>query len=403
MTHRDLRFLFVFLFVSASACGLAKGGLLEAPDASEPVADATSQDEPTPGDEPSGTPPDDGATSDVDATGTPPADASEAATATPEAGLDAHQADDAPLRTPDASPDVRVDSPADVANDAVDSPPDGPPAPLAYDGGVVADPTFFDDEWVTFCAALVGCGELPSLSGCVALLKQPTVPDLLIPPDSMVTGVGDIAPDCQAVRDMLGDGLPCTAPDTCSGGLPRHVPLGLPHDHPVRAARPRVLEQGSGNAGCGFGDCDASQEGQTYCAGTYVTTCTGGRYVPSLDCNVFGATCAGVAGSAACAAQEGAPARRARRAATAPGWSSAWAGGRAPSTAATATTRASPCFTDVQGTPTCALGASCDPATTVDTCNPDGTISFCNAGVPDLYGCTGANLWSGCSAGACTP
>jgi hypothetical protein len=411
VTRDRLRSFFVAFLVSTSACGLSKGGLLVPPEGGEPIVDATAPDAPVTGDEPSGNPGDDGQAGDadatvVDATGADARDASEAGPATVhEGGLDvqdAGDAGDAPSRPLDATPDVVADAPTDAPFDTTDAPFDAAPAPLDYDGGIIADPTFFDDEWVTFCAALVGCGEVPSLTGCVALLKQPTAPEALIPPESFITAAGNVAPDCQAVRDALGDGLPCSAPDTCSGGSLVTCRWGFRMTIPCGPLG-LVCSGGAGNAGCGFGDCNAADEGKTYCAGTYVTTCQRGRYVPTLDCNAFGASCAGAAGSAACAAQGGMPCTTGTTKCDNGAFVVCMAGRPGSIDCPDSFDVGFSCFTDVQGTPFCALGTSCDPGTTVDICNPDGTISFCNAGMPDTYGCTGANLWSGCSNGACVP
>lgn len=418
MKRRDLRSLCSVSLVLASACGLAKGGLLSIPDSGEPIEDASTQDEPVTGDEPSGAM-DDGASADSPLfdVETPVDDAGDASDAGPkparDAGLDAHDASDAPSRPLDATPDIAVDGAnddanevADAPNDTADAPSDAPndvtPAPIVYDGGVLADPTFSDAEWADFCVALVGCGELPSVSGCMALLKQPATSDALIPPETIVLATGIAAPTCDLVGDALNDGAACTAADTCSGsslvtcrwGFRMTIPCG-----PLGM----VCSNGNGNAGCGFGDCDASQEGLTYCVGAqYVATCTQGRYVPSLDCNTFGATCAGAPGSGACVASGGPSCITGATSCQGHDLVQCMGGQPGRVDCSQAYGQGFACFTDLLGDPTCAEDSACDPTTWMDSCNPDSTLSFCNAGFVDSYDCVG-NAWGGCSAGTCTP
>jgi hypothetical protein len=418
VTRCDLRSLFAVLLVSASACGLAKGGLLVIPDGGEPIFDASTQDEPVTGDEPSTAPDDgsslDGTLLDADMTEAGAGDASDAAKVRRDAGLDAQGEGDAPSRSLDATPDVAVDAPSDAPNDAsadaADAPSDAPsdapddvaPAPIVYDGGAIADPTFSDAEWVDFCVALVGCGELPSVSGCMALLKQPATPDALIPPESMISAAGIAAPTCSLVLAALDDGAACTAADTCSGnalvtcrwGFRMTIPCG-----PLGM----VCSDGSGNAGCGFGDCNSGQEGLSYCVGTnYVATCTQGRYVPSLDCNTFGATCAGGPGSAACVASGGQSCTTGVASCDGHDLVECMGGQPGSVDCSQAYGHGFACFTDPAGTPTCAQDTACDPATSVDVCNPDSSLTFCNAGTLDDYDCLG-NAWGGCGGGSCTP
>jgi hypothetical protein len=295
------------------------------------------------------------------------------------------------------------DAPPDVVGPA-DAPSEAPASPIVWDGGPIVDPQFYNDNWVSFCVALVACGEMPGVSACVALLPQPYSPDALIPTPDIVYAVNNAAPDCRQVGRALGGGEACpsTTPDGCNGnslvtcrwGFTMTVDCGDPG---------MVCSNGNGNAGCGFGDCSASQEGEAYCVGpNYLVTCTNGRYEPTLDCQTFGGMCVGPPGTAQCRGTGG---------------TTCGGGGSCVGTSIVECMGSLlgsfdcsqlydpnfACFIDDAGAPACAGGQSCDPSAATDTCGRQLTsVRFCNGGLDDTFDCTG-NGYSGCDAGKCYP
>jgi hypothetical protein len=333
--------------LSAAACALDKNGLLQ-----EPAGDdgglvdgagdgASTSGEGGPGDD-GGSPGDDGSVADG-ATGDGPA------------------------------PDVVPPPPADAS-----------PAPVVYDGGTIADPVLSDDAWIAFCVGVTGCfPPAGSISACMGRMPQPLDPAVAFPTPSMIACVGANVspPNCNAIASCLGVTGPCNpqTPDACtgqtlttcrSGGL-----LGVDC-----TSLGMVCSAGAGNAGCGFGDCFAWQEGQTACAGTYVAKCHAGRYEAWQDCHRVGATCGG--SPAGCQPTLGCSNVNCGQ---------LYGNGSFH------------CSVGPGGTPQCALGNQCTPAS-ADTCDKPGHVaSFCNAGVPDTYDCI-HNTWpNGCQGGVCSP
>ena len=256
--------------------------------------------------------------------------------------------------------------------DVTPPPLDAGPAPLAYDGGVVADPTFSDDAWMKFCVGVTGCFDAGSISACMGGLPQPVDPPQFFPPPSLIGCVGAQGSSCAQVKACFGIGGTCSTstPDGCNGNAWTTCRMGglLSVDC---AALGMVCSLGSGNAGCGFGDCYAWQEGQTVCAGQYVVTCHQGRYEPKEDCRAVNATCGG--SPASCLGVVGC--------------TSVSCGGPYQN-------GGFKCTVDPAGDPTCALGNQCGP-TQADSCDPAGhQAKFCNAGVPAQFDCHGAG-WPG--------
>ena len=349
---------------------------------------------------------DDGPSGGSGSDSTSPDDTSTEVGESPDAGNDVLGSDAGPPGQPDASP---VDAPSDAVDASTVAPPDAPvdvePLPIVWDGSPIADPDLDDTNWTAFCVALVACGEMPSVSACVGLLPQPASPNALIPTTEMVNNVGIVEPDCQQVAAAVGGGrlCPSSTPDTCDGNSLVTCRWGftMTVDCPKLGL---VCSPGNGNAGCGFGDCAAPQEGKTYCVGSnYVAVCRSGRYEPAADCETFGGGCAGPPGTAGCAGTGGAPC--------------AGGGGTCAGTTLTecvegalGSVDCSPfyntnfrCLVDGAGSAYCGAGQSCDPLA-VDTCSGQGKtkVNFCNAGLTDTYDCT-ANGYSGCDGGKCYP
>jgi hypothetical protein len=406
------RALCALVVASACGCGLAREGLLAVVDPGDAAASAddgavvdaiVAEDGPGSGD--------DGTIADAldEAEGGADVAPDARADARPDARADARPdaAADAPL---DAPIDARADAPADAPSEAADARADAAPRPIVWDGGAIADPKFTDAAWVNLCGALVGCGHLSSMSACAALLHQPSSPDALIPPPDMITGIENASPTCSVVDDALDDGSACasTTPDTCSDNAVVTCRWGFRMTVDCGALG-MVCSSGNENAGCGFGDCSAAQEGQTFCVGpSYLARCVSGRYAPELDCHTFGGACVGPAGAAQCQGTSQGP-----------------AGGPCTGGATCAGTSLMACLDGIRGevdcaqaygrgftclpldgvdggTPVCAAGTSCDPATFQDSCTLGAGVSFCNAGAPSVYDCLGNN-WSGCAAGRCVP
>jgi hypothetical protein len=334
---------------------------------------------------------------------------------------------DAPSDTPadragDAGADTQTDAPIDGQADAFDAQPDGPvdgqadgptdasnpsdaaplPLPIVWDGGAIADPQPFDSDWTLFCMTLAACGQVPSASACLSHLPQPSSPDALIPPFSTVSSVDVASPNCASVGAALGDGSMCplTTADVCAGNSLVTCRFGFKMT--VDCGRlGMVCSSGSGSAGCGFGDCAASQEGATYCVGSsYVAECSAGRYRPLLDCRIFGAGCVGPAGTAQCQGRgtmgcSGGP--------TCSGTSLVECFGGATASV-DCVALYDPSFSCFAGNTaaTCAAGTSCDPATYADTCGGMNSVNYCNAGAPANFNCRMSG-WNRCIAGHCAP
>ncbi|HXN31846.1 MAG TPA: hypothetical protein VN894_08295, partial [Polyangiaceae bacterium] len=291
-------------------------------------------------------------------------------------------------------------APADAAAEA---PADTGPLPIVWDGGAIVDPQFYDSDWITFCVALVACGEMPSVSACVALLHQPSSLDALIPTPDIVASVNNAQPNCRQVRRALGGGLACPSAtaDTCNGNSLVTCRLGFTMTIDCGALG-MVCSNGSGNVGCGFGDCAASQEGETYCVGpNYVAICSSGRYEPALDCQTFGGTCKGPPGTAQC---QGTGGTMCSAGASCVGTSivECMAGLLGSVDCSALYDPSFTCIAGDAGPPKCAGGTSCDPTLATDTCTQMDEVTFCNVGVSDTYDCTG-NGYSGCDAGKCFP
>jgi hypothetical protein len=164
-----------------------------------------------------------------------------------------------------------------------------------------------------------------------------------------------------------------------------------------------VCSNGSGNPGCGFGDCSALEEGQTFCVGpNYVAQCTGGRYEPKLDCQTFGGSCVGPDRTAHC---QGTGATCVASAAGCVGSRMVLClGGLQGGIDCAAAydqygTYGFKCLVDDGGAPTCAVDTACDPATSTDSCTSGTIVDFCNAGAPGTYNCS--SFWNFCDAGHC--
>jgi len=398
-----------------AACRLDSGGLLDVDAAGD---DGTTADEGgddvSPADGTAGT--DDGGQPDrhdeasaetgADGGTNPPADAA------PDAGAvvaDARHDSSSDAR-PDAPADALAsDAPADSVADApadgvapIDAPADTGPLPIVWDGGSIADPQFYDGDWVNFCVALVACGAMPNVSACVGLLHQPSSLDALIPSLDIVDAVDNVQPNCRQVKRALGGGVACASvtADTCAGDSLTTCRFGFTMTIDCGALG-MVCSNGSGNAGCGFGDCAASQEGETYCVGpNNLAKCTAGRYEPLLDCQTFGGKCIGPAGGAQC---QGTGGMACHGGASCAGNSLVECLGGLPGSI-DCTARYDPSFTclvDDAGLPRCARGTSCDPSVAVDTCLQT-QLTFCNAGTSDTFDCA-VNGYSGCDGGKCFP
>lgn len=412
MEGQVLRAFCALVVATACGCGLAKGGLLVAPDTGDAAAagDGAQDDATTPDDEAASG--DDGQPLDafVERDGAADGARDGRADANPDARVDARS--DATLDAPHDAPldalsdgpaDGPLDGPADGPAQPTDAPPDAPRPAIVWDGGAIADPQFGESAWVDFCATLVGCGHLPSMSACTALLAQPSSPDALIPPTDLVTAVNIASPDCMAVDEALGDGSGCLSanPDICSGNAMVTCRWGFTMTVDCGALG-LVCSNGVGNAGCGFGDCSPAEEGQTFCVGPdYVARCVSGRYTPDLDCHTFGGTCTGPNGAAQC---RGTGATMCTAGTSCVGDSiAACLDGLLGGVGCSQVYDPSfTCITGDAGAPVCAAGISCDPASFQDTCARAGAVSFCNAGVPALYDCIG-NGWSDCAGGQCVP
>lgn len=387
MNHRVRRALWALTLASACSCGLDRGGLL----------DVENEDDGSSGD------------SGVDATSTGDgsnesgagADAPDGAFVSGQDGADVEEQAPADAGTGDEPDASTVDAPiGDAASVTVVR-----ATPILWDGGPIADPDLNDTNWTAFCVALVACGEMPSVSACVGLLPQPASRDVLIPTTEMVNNVGIVEPDCAQVAAAIGGGQACpsSTPDACEGNslVTCRWGFGMKVDCGELGL---VCSRGDGNAGCGFGDCAASQEGKTYCVGSnYVAVCSSGRYEPAVDCETFGGGCAGPQGTAGCVGTGGA--------------SCTGGGGSCADTTLTecadgvlGSVDCSPfynanfaCFVNGGGAAFCAAGQSCDPLAT-DTCGGQGMtkVNFCNAGLDDTYDCT-ENGYSGCDGGKCYP
>jgi hypothetical protein len=275
--------------------------------------------------------------------------------------------------------------------------------PIVYDGGYIVDPQFSDSDWTAFCIALVACGQMPSISACVALLRQPSAPDALIPPPHLVNSVNNAGSDCMSIGQLLGDGSTCptTTEETCAGsslvtcrwGFRMTVdcsPLGM------------VCSMGNGNAGCGFGDCSPTQEGKAYCVGpSELVECNRGRYSPIQSCQTFGGSCGGPAETASCVGTGGSGCSGS---AVCNGTSIVECLGGLLGSVDCSTLYGSSftCILGSTGNPACAAGTACDPTTNVDTCVGN-KVSFCNAGAKASYDCSGSGWAAGCRGGHCAP
>jgi hypothetical protein len=417
---RVARTLCALAVLSACACGLEKGGLLEFGDAGDPgpgmdaaILDRTTADEPAPAESGpgGGDAPDDlsfaqdAGDARLDGGGDGRGDASMDARA--DAPRDARppgDARDAPSDALDAAQGADAadgaDADASDATGATDA-PNSHPLPIVWDGGPIADPQFSDSAWIMFCNHLVGCGVMSSVNGCMAQLQPPFSPDALIPPPQMVQDVNMANSNCPALAQALGGGATCssTTADSCSGNALVTCRFGFTMTIDCTSLG-MVCSNGSANAGCGFGDCSPLDEGQTYCVGTtYVAQCTSGRYQPKLDCSLFGASCIGPDGTAQC---QGMGSNCAAGPEVCVGTSivECMAGNQGAIDCAAAYDPAFSCLVDDAGTPVCAAGTACDPATTPDTCATDTLVSFCNAGVTATYNCS--SFWNACDGGHCT-
>ena len=293
-------------------------------------------------------------------------------------------------------------TPADAATGEVHEA--GPPLPIVYNGGEIVDPKFNEAEWSSLCVALTACGLVQSMSGCAQRLGQPASPDVLVPSFTMINAIMNAGSDCMRIHEILGDGAPCSAgvADTCSGNSLVTCRWGFRLTADCGDFG-MTCSSGSGNAGCGFGDCSGSQEGKTYCVGpSQLVQCNRGRYRPFLDCQTFGANCVGPDETASCQGTAG------------PGCSGApvckgpmivecmdgyLAGANCDALYGAGFT----CLSNDAGVPICASGTACDPATYGDACMGGNQISFCNAGAITSYDCTRMGWTGGCVAGRCVP
>jgi hypothetical protein len=267
-------------------------------------------------------------------------------------------------------------------DDSTPPPPqDASPAPLLYDGGAIADPTFANGDWVKFCVGVTACFQAGSISRCMAALSPPGSATPVFPTPDMIACVGNQGPDCTAVAACLGAGAKCnpqTTADTCSGSSWVTCRFGVKIVVDC-AGLGLVCSPGAGNAGCGFGDCYAWQQGQRLCAGQYVVECNHGRYEPRLDCQLFGLSCGGAPGQcqgdvSSCTNLDCAQLYQ-------NGGFQCSVGGAGPY---------------------CSLGNQC-VGTQMDTCDPAGhQAQFCNAGVPAQYDCHGAKWANDCQNGRCS-
>jgi hypothetical protein len=386
------------------ACGVDTNGLLDVVDGAEEGAkvDVSAADVATSGDAGASTdvrPVIDQASPDV-AMGGPDAPSDAQAGEAGDAGADT----DARIVAPsDGQVDAPDDGQGDGSTDAPNVPPDAAPWPIVWDGGALAGPQPFDSDWILFCSTLAACGQMPSVSACMSHLPQPSSPDALIPPFSAIASVDTASPNCASVGAALGDGSACpsTTSDVCAGNSLVTCRWGFKMT--VDCGRlGMVCSNGSGNAGCGFGDCSAAQEGATYCVGSdYVTQCTSGRYRPLLDCHTLGATCIGPAGTAQC---RGAGAMGCSGGSSCSGTSIIECLGGATATV-DCVALYDPSFTCVANntpSPICAAGSSCDPGTYIDTCSGMNQVSYCNAGIAATYNCR-ANGWTRCITAHCAP
>jgi hypothetical protein len=335
--------------IAAAACGLDKGGLLAVAGddggegASDGGADGTSSS--------SGGGPGD------DATG----DAGSGDTTTGDDGA----------------------APGDAGIDVPPPPPDATPAPLQYDGGPVTGPDFSDLDWVKFCVGVTGCySAAGTISACLANLPQPLGPDVLFPPPAVIQCVVAAGTNCQGVAGCFQASQPCNPsqnPDLCSGNQWITCRLGVSLSVDCTSLG-LVCSSGSGNAGCGFGDCFAWQEGETLCAGDYVVRCHQGRYEPAVDCAALKATCQG--SPAACA-----------------GIGPGCTGLHCDQLRGDGTFK---CALDPSGTAVCSAGNACT-SSFADTCDKAGHIAnFCNGGAGATYDCHGAGWLNGCQNGRCS-
>jgi hypothetical protein len=380
--RRALRALCALTVASVFACGLEKSGLLSAVDGGDdgPVVD-------------------DGAA--ADATRVDGSASKEGGQIADARGDETEAGADVAL---DVQADGRVDAPADGRADArldapFDAPPDTGPLPIVWDGGAIADPVFLDGDWVSFCVALASCGEMSSVSGCVALLHQPSSSDALLPPPNTVANVINAGADCASVGSALGDGSACSVAtlDSCTGDSLTTCRWGFRMTIDCSTLG-MTCSSGNGNPGCGFGDCSPSQEAQTFCVGTnYVAQCASGRYAPKVDCQVLGGTCIGPDGTAQCQGAGGACDGGSGCVGTS--LSECMAGQLGSADCKALYDQSFMCILDDGGTPICAAGTACDPTSTADTCTA-AKLNFCNAGAPTSYDCSGN--WNLCDAGRCT-
>ena len=408
------RALWALTLATACACALDRGGLQD-PDAKPPGDDSAANDATFPdqgstdegGQDPDasddvrvGVDPDAVVVTDALApTGdeNPSIDGSIDATlgAHPDAGRLPTDA----LSPSDARPDTEMNT--DAAKDARS---DTGPLPIVWDGGAIPDPQLDNNDWASFCVALVACGEMTGVSECVALQPQPSSPDLLFPTTDMINDVNNVAPDCQQVAEAVGGGMVCSGAtaDNCDGNTLRTCRWGFAMKFDCSSVG-LVCSSGNANAGCGFGDCAASQEGESYCVGpNYVAECSHGRYVPAVDCATFGGVCAGPPGAAHC---DGAGGSMCNTGGTCVGTTivACVAGFLGSVDCAPFYNDNFTCFAAEGGLPVCAIGQDCDPSLATDSCNRQMTqVRFCNEGINDTYDCTG-NGYSGCDAGKCFP
>ena len=420
------RALWALTLASACACGLEKGGLQDTdadPSGDDGVTkDATFPDQSSSDDSGENAEGTDDSFEEFDSdaeTNDAPTTPHEASTSldgsvdaasdatTPDKHSDAaHPTSDG--RAPsDARPDVEIQpdsSEVDEADSSEDARPDTGPLPIVWDGGALPNPQLDNTNWASFCVALAACGEVTGVSACVALQPQPSSPDTLFPTTEMVNNVNNAAPDCAQVAVAVGGGSACpsTTADSCDGNLLSTCRWGFAMKVDC-ASVGLVCSSGDANAGCGFGDCAASQEGETYCVGTnYLAKCSRGRYEPAVDCETFGGACVGPPGAAHCAGAGG---------------STCNAGGACVGTTIVECVAGFfgsvdcsqlyndnlTCFANDGGLPVCAVGQACNPSLATDTCNRQQTqVRFCNEGMNDTYDCTG-NGYSGCDAGKCFP
>jgi len=396
--------------VFATACGLDRGGLLSDADPGSGFPEAGGSGDGGTGDATTG---DEGGPS-LDATVEGGAARDGGADGTRDAPVEARlgadgAVDGSVLDASDAGADGPGDAPA-PSDSAAEAAPDAAPLPLRWDGGAVADPVFVLREWEDFCAALVACGELPSMSACMALQAQPSSPDALIPPPSLVNAVNAAVPDCGGVARALGDGSACSSSvaDRCAGGSLVTCRWGFQMTIDC-GANGMVCSDGStggggaGGATCGFGDCAPSQEGLTYCADLWMVRCTNGRLVPALDCGTYGVPCVGPAGSGVC--QGGNRPACLPTPDTCSGSSvvSCLGGRVAGLDCSNVYDPSFTCVAPASGPVFCAAGTACD-ATHVDTCtgSKGDRVDYCAGGAEGVYACRNAG-YSGCHLGVCTP